>query len=146
MPFINSSIVKTAIFTAAFSLAATCANAGTFRVNVPVEARWGGATLPPGEYTIHCDPGGFVMGVSGAGKNVTILVGSTVTNPSSATSHLRITDVAGVPTVTELTSAVTGETYIFPLSKTAKKEIAQAQRRADAVASNLNAHSPVGMR
>jgi hypothetical protein len=146
MQFINASIVKTAIFTAAFTLVATCASAATIRVNLPVEARWGGALLPPGDYTVHCDNGRFIMGLSGAGKNVTILVGSISRNRDGATSHFRLVTVAGVPTVTEFSSAVSGETYIFPLSKSAKNEIAKAQRQRDTVAANLNAHSPVGMR
>jgi len=139
MQRINTSIVKSMILTAAVCLVATCASAATLKLNLPIEARWGGTVLPPGDYTIDYSEGSANMRVSGAGKTVAVLVTARSSNPPNASSELRLVNVDGTPTISAFQSAATGSTYYFHVKKTAQTELAKVQKH-DA------SRSPAGMR
>lgn len=139
MQTINTSIVKSMILTAALSLVTTCAGAATLKVNLPIEARWGSAILPPGDYTVDYSEGTAEMRVSGAGKTVTVLVVSRSPIRPDAPSAFRLVDVDGTPTISSFQSAASGKTYYFYVKKSAQTELAKAQKH-DA------SRSPAGMR
>jgi hypothetical protein len=129
MQIINIGIVKSAILTAALGIVSTCASAATLKVNLPVEARWGSAVLPPGDYTVDYSEGTTMMKVSGGGKTVTVLVVSrNPTKPDTTTSEFRLVDVDGTPTIKEFQSAVSGQIYYFKTKKPSQVVLAKSDK------------------
>lgn len=139
MQIISTNIVKSLILTAALGLVATCASAATLKVNLPIEARWGSAVLPPGDYTIDYSEGTAMMKVSGVGKTVTVLVVSRSENKPDAPSAFRLVNVDGTPTISSFQAAASGKTYYFYVKKSSQTELAKVQKH-DA------SRSPAGMR
>jgi hypothetical protein len=139
MQTISTNIVKSLILTAALGLVATCAGAATLKVNLPIEARWGSAVLPPGDYTVDFSEGTAMMKVSGVGKTVTVLVVSRSPVRPDAPNAFRLVDVDGTPTISSFQSAVSGKTYYFYVKKSSQTELAKAQKHD-------GSRSPAGMR
>jgi hypothetical protein len=103
------SLITTAMLAAAVT---TCMSAAQFRVNVPVEAQWGRAILPAGDYLITTSSNSPEMRVSGNGRTVSVLVASSEENRTHA-SELRINNINGRAVIQQLRSAPTGKTYVF---------------------------------
>lgn len=144
MQFIKASIVKTVILSAAFSLVSTCAHAATVKVNLPVEARWGGVILTPGEYTVSTSENSPAIKVSGVGKAVTILVQSTDDTKSGAPSEFYLVDVNGTPTINAFQSSVTGKTYRFHVKTADQSQMAKLQKHQNTVAAAADMNSAPG--
>lgn len=140
MQFINPSVLKSMLLTAAFGLVTTCASAATLKVNLPVEAKWGSVVLSPGDYTIDYSEGSAQMKVSGAGKVVTVLVVSRSINKPDVPSEITLVDVGGTPAISAFQSAATGRTYYFHVTKQSQTELAKLQKQHEA------SRSPAGMR
>lgn len=100
------------------------------KFDLPVEAQWGSAVLPPGHYTISMNTGESfqnVISIRGKSQAVSILAG-----PSESTSrgHGQITllDVDGKYVVSNFVAGSLGRSFTMTLSK----EIRNALRDGDA--------------
>jgi hypothetical protein len=105
---------------AALGVTAVCANAAQFKMNVPLEARWGDTVLPAGEYTVSAIRGTPLIQVTGNGKNITLMLSSTEVADPKTRSRIQLVRRGNVPLVSEVTSQSTGTTYRFFVPKTMK--------------------------
>lgn len=114
MSILSNKIIKTALYTAVIGLAASCANAEQFKLTLPVEAQWGRALLPAGQYTVTTDQiSGRVLHVSGNGKSVSVIVATSAPNENYSASTLSLVNVNGTPVIQGLTNVGANMTYTF---------------------------------
>jgi hypothetical protein len=112
MSVLTNRLIKAAMATAVLATAATCANATQFKLTLPMQAQWGQAVLPAGDYIVSTSDNSSALRVSGNGKTVSVLVASSEYGHVSS-SHIRVVDVNGTAVVKELTSAAFDKTYTF---------------------------------
>jgi len=94
------------------------------------EAYWGQVHLAPGEYTllVNLDPTSLVRSVKITGEHVrtTILTGASMSAPASDRSKLELEQINGVNVIRQLDAGLVGQTFRFPVSKNALRNIEQA--------------------
>jgi len=134
--FIKDCAFSVSLFALAVGTTAFQANAqglkGTF--NLPFEAHWNTAVLQPGQYTLRLSMQSTmypVIFVSGQGKTVMVLVGTSGSTSPSDHSYLRIENVGQTHIVREFTSGVTGRRLTFIGPKSVKDQVALARNAQD---------------
>jgi len=111
----------------AAAIAAVPAHAQSPRATftLPIQAQWGSAVLPAGDYTILTDGGtttSHILKVQGEGKNVLILAGPFDVAPFSGTGALELRNVDGNYVVTHLNAGFLGRDFSFQVPKTLRTE------------------------
>jgi hypothetical protein len=101
---------------------------GTF--TLPVETRWGGATLPAGHYTfaLPSKNSPYTLYIHGEGANAMIMAATADDRVVSGQAQLNLVDIADVQTVKTFEAPGLGLTFIY-LTRTpkrmARKEVRQ---------------------
>lgn len=109
----------------ALGLSASIAKADEATFNLPFQARWGRAVLPPGEYTLSVPSavsGIQVFTLTGNGKTVLFAPSGISYGTQSDRSYLELVNAGGVYTVREFNFGVTGKSFRFPVPKTAAND------------------------
>lgn len=118
-------------FATVFSLIALPLSAQQARFTLPMEAHWGKAILPPGDYrltvpTTVASPMG-VMYIYGNGGTKMAMPAMTDIRPESKHSYLRLLNIDGTYVIREFSSGATGKTYTFGIPKTLRLRMSPAQ-------------------
>ncbi len=111
-----------ALLAGALGIGASLANAqgnykGTF--NLPVEAHWGLAVLPAGQYTVSIDPVYMpsVIQVRGEGQVATVLAGPVTGMTTSERGRLKLESINGTYVVRQLDAGLVGKSFAFGVPK-----------------------------
>ena len=116
-----------ALLAGALGIGASVAHAGNYKgsFNLPVEARWGLATLAPGQYTVTVDaiymPS--VLQIRGEGKTVSVLAGP-VNRLSSFEDRgrLKLVNINGTYVVKQFDAGLVGKSFVFPTPKALRNQ------------------------
>ncbi len=118
-------------FALAFSMIALPLSAQQGRFNLPFEAHWGSAVLPPGEYRLSGPSStssmNGVMYIYGDGKAQMVVPFTANPQPDSNRSFLRLMNVDGTYVVREFSSGAAGRSYLFGIPKTLQLRMTPAQ-------------------
>ncbi len=97
---------------------------GTF--NLPVQARFGGTVLQPGEYSVSRVNGMNAIQIKGDGGVATMLASSAGPQANNEHSKLTLTSVDGVFSLKRFESGSLGMTFDFRVPKTDSREADRA--------------------
>lgn len=130
----NTSIGRIVTFAAITAIAGTelMQGAQLAAFHLPVAAHWGQATLEPGDYKIYLpepSTGETQFLVRGAHKTIYALPLLTTGKNISASSYLDLREINGVYFVRELSFGPAGETFVFHVPKTGRRQ--QIAERGD---------------
>ncbi|HEV2495694.1 MAG TPA: hypothetical protein VG204_21760 [Terriglobia bacterium] len=85
--------------------------------SLPFEARWGGVTLPAGDYTIDLRSADQFLVVRSGAKSALILKGAPDTKPVSDHSQLTVVDVDGHKVIKSLEAGQIGLAFDYHVPK-----------------------------
>ena len=98
--------------------------------NLSTEAYWGRTLLAPGHYTVNVttDPTQTVhyFRLTGDGIQVNFVTGPATPDRISDRSTLRLENINGVYVVRHLDDGVFGQSYVFPVYKSARMNVQRA--------------------
>lgn len=124
----KSCLFQLALATALVGATASSAIAQQGKFTLPFEARWGGQTLEPGDYTLQVPTWMSwpkVISLTNAGKTIYVLASTQhATQSKAGESYLRIDQIGKLNVVRELKLGASGSSFLFPAPKVAHEQAA----------------------